>query len=112
MLRPLGKLTPTPGTPRAVKSLLPASEQGASWPVHGVLIQAKHDNVGRAYIGSSTLNKGAQTDVLATLAIPTNNTIPSFTAAATLAPNAINLADLYVDVDSNGDGVLVSVLVL
>ena len=109
MLRALGKITPTPGTPIQVTSLIAGAQ--ASEPCHGVMIQARKGNVGVAYVGNSVMNRAAETGIFAQLAIPTANTIPSFTAALTLAPNAINLADLWIDVDSNGDGVIVSVLI-
>jgi hypothetical protein len=109
MLRPLGKINPTPGTPVQVTSLL--TNPQASEPVHGVMVQARKANVGAAYVGNSAMSRSAETGLFAVLATPTSNTIPSFTAALTLAPNAINLADLWIDVDNLGDGVIVSVLI-
>jgi len=109
MLRPLGKINPTPGTPVAVVSLLPPS--GYPEPVHGVLIQARRANVGYAFVGNRDMVAATDEGLYAQLAVPTVNTIPSFTAALTLAPNAINLADLYIDVITLGDGVIVSVLI-
>lgn len=108
MLRALGKITPTPGTPVRVSSLL---SSGIDPHCHGVLIQAFRANTGYAYVGAAGMNPAANTDLYATLAIPTANTIPSFTAALTFAPNAINLADLWIDVATPGDGVIVSMLV-
>lgn len=109
MLLPLGKLNPTPGTPVRATANLP--NPAAKYACHGILIQACKGNAGVAYVGDSTLVKGAQTGLLGELAIPTANTIPSWSAALTLAPNAIDASQVYVDVDTNGDGVIVSVLV-
>jgi hypothetical protein len=109
MLRPLGKIAPTPGTPVRVTSLI--SGAGVSEPVHGVLVQVLPENSGFAYVGNSTMNAAARTGLYSVLAVPTTNTLPSFSAALTLAPNAINLADLWIDVDNPGDGVIVSVLI-
>lgn len=109
MLIVIGKFTPTPGTPVRLTST--QTNPAEKFPCHGVLVQALDTNVGKAYVGNSQLAKATRTGLHATLAIPTNNTVPSFTAALTIAPNAVNLADLYVDVDNNGDGVTVSVLI-
>lgn len=110
MLQPIGKiLVPLNGTPVQVTSLQPRPAD--NYPCHGVLIQALPSNSGKVYIGKSTLNKNTLADCFAVLAVPTTNQIPSFTAALTLAPNAINLTEIWIDVDVNGEGALVSVLV-
>jgi hypothetical protein len=79
--------------------------------VHGVLIQVLKGNVGIVYIGSSTMNKTAETDLFAKLAIPTVNNLPTFSAALTLAAAGISLKDFYIDADQANDGVTVAVLV-
>ena len=109
MLIPIGKFTPTPGTPVRLTST--QANPAEKFACHGVMVQALKANAGRCYVGTSVLDKTNSTGVYAVLAIPTNNTIPSFTAALTLSPNAINLSDMYVDVDQAGDGVIVSVLI-
>lgn len=109
MLIVIGKFLPTPGTPVRLTST--QTNPAEKFACHGVLVQALDTNVGKAFVGNSVLNKTARTGLHATLAIPTNNTVPSFTAALTASPNAVNLGDLYVDVDSLGDGVTVSVLI-
>jgi hypothetical protein len=109
MIQALGKLLPTPGAPlRATTNLTPPGDR---LNVHGVLIQALPTNVGRVYIGKQTLNRAAFTDLYAVLPIPAGAALPSFSTALTLAPNAINVADFWIDVDSAGDGVLVTALV-
>lgn len=110
MLLPLSKFTvAVPGTPTRLTST--QSVPSEKFACHGVLVQALPANTGKVYIGRSTMNRATMTDIIATLAIPTDHTIPSFTAALTLSPNAVNLADLYVDADVGGEGVIVSVLV-
>lgn len=110
MLLPLSKFTvAVPGTPVRLTST--QANPAEKFACHGVLAQALPANTGKVYIGRSTMNRTTMTDIVATLAIPTDNTIPSFTAALTLSPNAVNLADLYVDADVGGEGVIVSVLV-
>ena len=107
-LFPLGKFTVTPGTPIRLTS--GQTNPNEKFGTHGVMVQALFNNTGKIYVGNSTLNKGAMTGVHATLAIPTANTIPSFTAALTAAPNSVNLADLWIDGDVQGEGVTVSYL--
>lgn len=110
MIRAYAKITVTvAGTPERVtkNETDPAAGQGC----HGVLIQALKGNTGVVYIGNSGMSKGNQTGLLGMLAIPTSNTIPSWSAALTLAPAAIQLRDLYIDADVSGEGVIVSILV-
>lgn len=111
MLQPLGVFRPTPGTPVAILSAVAAAQQPMMAKAHAIMIQALHDNVGRAYIGRAGMSRAGRTDLYAVLAIPTSNSIPSFSAALTLAPNAININDVYIDVDQPNDGVIVSILV-
>lgn len=107
---PIARITvAVPGTP--VRATSTQAAPAEKFSCHGVLIQAMPFNTGRVYIGRSTMNKTALTDLFAVLAIPTDNTIPSFTAALTLAPNSVNLSDLYIDADVAAEGALVSVLV-
>ena len=98
-----------PGTP--VRFTSTQANPTEKFSCHGVLAQALPLNVGKVYVGMSTMNRVTLANVVAVLAIPTDNTIPSFTVALTLSPNAINLADLYVDADIALEGALVSVLI-
>jgi len=109
MIQSLGKLVPTPGTPVRATTNLPVAEQKLR--VHGVLIQALPGNTGRVYIGTSALNRAAFTDLYAVLAVPSGAALPSFSTALTLAPNAINVGDFYIDCDVASDGVIVTVLI-
>jgi hypothetical protein len=110
MLKPIGRfLVPVAGTPVRLTSTQPNPAE--TFSCHGVFIQALPTNVGKVYVGTSALNKTTLVGVIAIIAIPTANNLPAFTAALTLAPNAINLADLYLDVETGGEGALVSVLI-
>jgi hypothetical protein len=110
MLQSIGRITvPVAGTPVRVTS--GQSDPAARLAVHGVLVQALPGNAGRVYIGTAAMNRVTQQNLFAILAIPTANQLPTFSAALTLSPNAIQLQDMYVDVDTNNDGVIVSVLV-
>lgn len=110
MILPLGRFTTTAGTLKRLTSTQP--DPTAKFAVHGLMIQALPGNTGRVYIGGSGLNVATGASRMATLAIPTANSIPTFTAALTIAPNAINLADFYLDVEVSGEGADVTVLVM
>lgn len=110
MIRPLGVINvPVPGTPVRISTLLPSLTE--PFQCHAVLIQVRKANTGRTYVGASTMNRTTEDGVLATLAIPTDNSIPAFAAALTPAPNGINLTEIYVDADVANEGVKVSVLI-
>ena len=108
------------GTPVQVTSLLPTTSYNIDGkprvnyaPAEAIMFQAADTNTGKSYIGLSGFSK-TSTGVgqkLATLGIPTNNTIPSVTIALPGTPGAINAAEYWVDVAVNGEGVDVSILV-
>lgn len=110
MIQPLGKLlVPLAGVPTRVTANRASPTD--RYTVHGVLFQALPTNTGRIYIGDSTLNRATFAGLFAMLAVPTANLLPTFSAALTLAPNAVRLDDMFIDADNNNDGVIVSVLV-
>lgn len=97
----LGPITvATPGTRVALSSTDIRCE--------AVLIQAfsnaSHTNTGRVYIYDRTGKR------LATLAVPTANTIPSASATIPSAPGGLNAADYSIDADNAADGVDASYL--
>lgn len=116
-LQALGPLrVTTPGVPVAVASIIPTDQWTPNpnygpFKGHGVLLQALRDNNDDVYVGQTGMNSGTLAKVLSVLAPPSTNFIPSFSAALTIAPNAIDISDLYIDADQAGDGVLVSILV-
>jgi hypothetical protein len=95
------------GTPKQV--VAPTAMNPPS--CHAVIIEALPGNTGKVYIGLAGLNKGTLQQVLVVLPIPTANLIPTFSIALTVAGNAVNLGNLFVDADVNGEGVLISALV-
>ena len=110
MLETLGKiLVPVPGTLVRVTNNL--AQPAIRYACHGVLFQALPSNTGRVYVGTSALNRGALTGVYAVLAVPTTNQLPSFSIALTLAPNAVQLQEMYLDADNVNDGVIITTLV-
>lgn len=110
MVTPIANLTvAAAGTRVRLTSTQP--DPSAPFPVHGVLIQARFSNTGKIYVGDSTLVGSTLTGILGQIAIPTANTIPSLSIALTLAPNAIDLAKLYLDAEVGGEGATISVLI-
>lgn len=110
MIQALGVIqVPLAGVPLRVTSVLPNPTE--RFTCHGVMFQALPTNAGRVYIGMEGMNRVTFVNMLAFLAIPTANVIPSYSAALTLSPAAILLTTMFVDVDSNNDGVIVSVLI-
>ena len=78
---------------------------------HAALLQALHDNTGRIYIGLSTLNRTTRANCAAVLAAPSGAAIPSFGISNPLSPAGVDLAALYLDADTNGEGILLTMLV-
>lgn len=98
------------GTP--VQVPVPSTVAGPGAPglstVHAFLISALAGNAGKVYIGLAGMNKSTLVGVLVVLPVPTTNLIPTFAVSLTQAANALSLSDLWIDADTNGDGVLVS----
>lgn len=110
-LRSLGRVTvTTAGTPKRATN--GESDPSARYPAHAVLFQRDlNTETGNVYImdredGDPSTGVG----VVAILAIPTENILPSFSATITYAPAGLNLADLWIDSDVNGEGCQVSAM--
>lgn len=117
MIKDAGPLTvAVPGTPVQAASLLnavlPLVPANTPQPCHAVMFQALPGNTGKIYIGRQTLNRSTGAGVFGFLAIPTTSHIPSFSTAITIAPNALNLNDYWIDADVANDGVIVTVLLV
>lgn len=105
-----GKLSvPTPGTP--VRVTAAEANPAETIRVHGYLFQTLPGNTGKMYIGKANLDRTTLVGVLAILAIPTTNLLPTFSAAITWSANGLMLEELYVDADVANEGVLCTVLV-
>ncbi len=106
----IGKITvPTSGTPVRLTST--QSDPAARLPCHAVMVQQLPGQLGRIIIGNSVMNSTTYAGCLAILAIPTSNILPTANAGMTTNVNGLNLADYYIDVTTNGEGALVSILV-
>lgn len=86
----------TPGIRQAIDST------GSGKNCQSILLQAlsnsSHTNTGRVYIYC----KGTR---VATLAVPTTNTIPSYSVTIPDAPGGLTTLDYTIDADIAGDGV-------
>lgn len=99
----------TAGTPvpLTANQTTPALHYGA----YSFMVEAISTNVGKIYLGASTMVKATGVDVFAVLAIPTANMLASFTATVTAyAPTPFFMENLYLDSDVNGEGALVTAL--
>lgn len=108
-LTALGVITvPSPGTPIRITNNLASP----TTPIHcqSVMAQAlsngTHTNTGRVYVMDFTLTR------VATLAVPTSNTVPSFSATVPNAYGVLHAEEYYIDADNAGDGVDASYLII
>lgn len=117
MLIVLGPISvAVPGTPIRATVHLPPNVDGlhsnlARFTCHAALFQAKPGNLGKVYIGTADMVRATLAGVSAVLAIPTANSIPSYSISLTLAPAGIDLSELWVDADTAGEGALLTILV-
>lgn len=108
MWHSLGKVTATAGTP--ARATVNQTDPTARFPCHAILFQALSTNTGKVYImeGNNAFSAATYTKCLAVIAVPTANSLPSASATVTYAPAAFNAADFYIDVQTTGEGCLVS----
>ncbi len=122
MIADLGYVTvATPGTlVQATINISTGSPQmpftRGYYPCHGVLFQAyssaSGSNVGRIYILRTGGDKSTGVGLLAVLAIPTANIIPSCSLTLTIAVADLDVSQFYLDADSAGDKCLISALIV
>jgi len=94
MQRPLGTIVVlTPGTPVAISP--------TQLNCQSILIQALFTNTGRIYINCYGQR-------VATLAVPTANSIPSFSVTIPDAPGGLDALAYTIDAQVGGEGVDVS----
>lgn len=116
MIQPVGKfVVTTPGT--LVSAMSQAADQSKPGICHGVMFQALPTNQGLVYIGTAAMVRATLANVYAILSIPTQDSngniisLPTFSAALTIAPNGLALSAFYLDADVANDGVLITILV-
>ena len=78
---------------------------------HAFMVEALSDNTGKVYVGSETMNTETLAGVYAVLSVPSANTIPSFSATISYAINPLNVAEVFLASDNDGEGALVSAMV-
>jgi hypothetical protein len=110
-IQALGKVTATSGTP--VRITNNQTSPSARKACHAIMIEALPSNTGKVYVmDRSTGIIATFVGVIAVLAIPTSNFIPVFTVGFSGGVNPINAADFYIDVETTGEGAIISVLEL
>jgi len=108
----LGKVTvAVSGTPARLTTN--ESTPSARYTCHAIMIEALPTNTGAVYIMDRSNGVIATlVGVVAILATPTTNFLPSWTVGISASANPIDLSLYYVDAAVNGDGVLVTTLIL
>jgi hypothetical protein len=103
----LGKVVvTTPGQP--VRATINLPDPAEPLYVHAYATQRLKTNVGNVYISlSPTDDRIPLRYILAIL----DQSQPSFSAGITVELNGTNMAEVYIDADNAGDGVIIPVLV-
>lgn len=109
-LRSLGKVTVTvAGTPISLLAVLQAA--GLRFrSYHAAHLQALDTNAGKVYIGTSTMVKATRAGCIHVLAAPASGNIPSFGMALIGSAAGIDISEVYLDADTSGEGVLLTLL--
>ena len=108
-IRSAGFVTTTAGV--LVRLTANESDPTTNLDAHSIMAEALQGNTGRVYIGSSAMVRATGVGVYAVIPIPTSNIHPTFTATIAYAPAALTVNNLWLDVDADGEGVLVSYVV-
>ncbi len=107
----LGKVTvPVPGTP--VQATVNQTRPSERLAVNAYMAQCLPSNTGKVYVGNKTMNKTTLAGVTGILAVPTANTIPSFSVSASPVLIGFDMTFVYVDADVAGEGCIISCVVL
>ena len=97
-----GAVTATAGTPVAVTDNFSSDTDVLAMPVAYLSIQALKDNAGNVYIGYSDMNTTTMAGVLYVIG-PGESWGVGHPNVSTIRPR-----DIYIDVETTGEGVLVS----
>ena len=110
-LRSLGKVTATAGTP--VRLTANESAPAARYQCHAIMVEVLPTNAGKVYLfDKSTGSRTTLDGCVALLAPPATNIYPTFTAGFSGHANPLDASLYWLDVDTTGEGALISVLVL
>ncbi len=99
----LGKIVvTTPGVP--VRATINRPNPAEPFYVHGYAIQRLRSNVGDVYISlSPTDNRTLLSRIICIL----TKTQPSVSGGVGVEVNGTNMAEIYIDADTGGDGVII-----
>lgn len=110
-IRSLGRVTVvTSGTP--VRATFNEVVEDTRYPIHAMLFQRDvTSETGLVYIlANEDAVIATRVGVIAILAIPTSNILPSFSATITLAAAGLDLRNYFIDADNDGEGCIVSAI--
>lgn len=109
----IGKITvPVAGTPIQVSAqTLVRAALNQFQTVHAVQFVAIPSNTGKVYLGNAGLTKATHVGVGMVLVAPSSSFVPSWGITQETSPNGVDLSAIYLDVDTGGEGVLVTVQV-
>src|SRR5438046_2090482 len=103
-LKSLGVITVTTAATRVRAT-------ATSTPCQSIFVQAVATNTGKMYVGNSAVVGSTLAGCFAVLPAPVGTapavTLASFSASIPLAPGGLNLADIWIDSDTNGEKVLI-----
>lgn len=117
MLKPFGKIVVTAGgTP--VRATSGQDDPDKSVPTQSFIIQALPGNSGVVYVfaGGNNFSGDHRTSLDVCIAIipaptsPTAGPFPSASFSVPVAPSALNIADIWIDVSVSGNGALITSL--
>lgn len=101
---PMGAITPTPGTPKAITSNFAGGL--AFKNVKALIVQAPVGNTGVMYVGRSNLNRSTLDGVVSIVNQGETKTVPY----SMTGDNSIDTSKFFTDSDTAGDKLLVAVL--
>ena len=98
----IGKKTVTAaGTPEAVTA--------TAQRLRSIKLQALPTNTGKVWVGTSALNKSTGAGVLHVIEAPSGSTsIPGVTLGIEKGSSSLQATEIYIDVDTSGEGVHVA----
>lgn len=94
------------GTPEVATKNLPNPTKPLNCNV--LFIQALNGNSGKAYIGAQGMSKSTMEGVYLVVPVPAAGNLPLLKLDIPGVAGPINLAQVYVDVDTSGQGVLIA----
>lgn len=94
--------------PNLIQATANLANPGSPFPVNAILFQQRKGNAGWIYIYDDPA--GGDSHLLASLAIPTNNTCPSASVSVMYAPAGLSAEFYWIGGDNPGDKCAPSVL--